>query len=269
MRSKILLAAVVLLTIAPAAYSVDRISVEQVLVDGFVSDTISPGSSVTVTLRWENDVAHDITGYTNVFTLNSPDGGTWSNLVGTYLPAWTTATSWLIMDILNNPPMGGDILFNGATLSGPGAPAGTSVIGWQLSFDVPDVPENYGATICLDTPPQTAGTWGWGDGTNTYIPEWDGPHCWQVLALNPDSCCEGRTGDVDGAGTYPEEIDSTDLGKMVLYLFSDPGTVTLPCDIEADVDASGGTFPIDSSDLGTLVNFLFSTPGSVVLPDCP
>lgn len=83
-------------------------------------------------------------------------------------------------------------------------------------------------------------------------------------------CCEGRTGDVDQAGTFPAEIDSSDLGTLVNFLFSPPGTVILPCVGEADVDGSGGPFPgrIDSTDLGTLVNFLFSPPGTVTLPTC-
>jgi hypothetical protein len=84
------------------------------------------------------------------------------------------------------------------------------------------------------------------------------------------SCCVGRTGNVDMLGVFPADVDSSDLGALVNFLFSPPGTVTLPCVPEADVDAQGGPNPVDSSDLGNLVAFLFaSPPGSVVLPDCP
>lgn len=81
--------------------------------------------------------------------------------------------------------------------------------------------------------------------------------------------CLGRTGNVDMSGEPPIEVDSSDLGELVDYLFSPPGTVVLKCIDEADVDAQGGPNPVDSSDLGALLNYLFSSPGSVVLPDCP
>jgi hypothetical protein len=90
---------------------------------------------------------------------------------------------------------------------------------------------------------------------------------WQSFVT---SCCIGRTGNVDLLGTFPADVDSSDLGALVNFLFSPPGTVVLPCVPEADVDAQGGANPVDSSDLGQLVAFLFaSPPGSVVLSDCP
>lgn len=84
-------------------------------------------------------------------------------------------------------------------------------------------------------------------------------------------CCTGRTGNVDLAGGFPTEVDSSDLGELVNYLFAPPGSVVLACVDEADVDAGGGPFPgsVDSTDLGALVSYLFSPPGTVVLPDCP
>lgn len=88
-------------------------------------------------------------------------------------------------------------------------------------------------------------------------------------AVGDSCCCQGATtGDVDVSYNDPIEIDSSDLGALVNFLFSPPGTVVLPCPGEADVDGRGGPNPIDSSDLGTLVNFLFSPPGSLVLPTC-
>lgn len=82
-------------------------------------------------------------------------------------------------------------------------------------------------------------------------------------------CGDQRTGNIDMTGAYPTEVDSSDLGFLVNYLFSPPGSVVLPCVPEADVDAVGGPNPIDSSDLGMLVNYLFSPPGTVALPGCP
>jgi hypothetical protein len=87
---------------------------------------------------------------------------------------------------------------------------------------------------------------------------------WQNL-----SCCVGRTANVDEIGIFPTEVDLSDLGLMVDFLFLPPGSIVLPCVPEADVDALGGTNPVDLSDLGILVDFLFLPPGSIILPDCP
>lgn len=95
-------------------------------------------------------------------------------------------------------------------------------------------------------------------------------YMWTLTPEPLPACCEARTGDVDGSGSYPSEVDSSDLGGLVNFLFSPPGTVVLVCTEEADVDAQGGPNPVDSSDLGVLVAFLFAQPpGSVLLPDCP
>jgi hypothetical protein len=81
-------------------------------------------------------------------------------------------------------------------------------------------------------------------------------------------CCEGRTGNVDMFGIYPNEVDLSDGGLLMNFLFSEPGEVVLPCVGEADIDAQGGDNPVDLSDLGLLYNFLLSPPGTVELPDC-
>jgi photosystem II stability/assembly factor-like uncharacterized protein len=82
------------------------------------------------------------------------------------------------------------------------------------------------------------------------------------------ACCADRTGNVDMVGDFPTEVDLSDLGLLVDFIFEEPGTVTLPCLGEADVDALGGANPIDLSDLGLLVDFVFLDPGTVFLPSC-
>jgi hypothetical protein len=91
----------------------------------------------------------------------------------------------------------------------------------------------------------------------------------QALIFTDPGCCVGRVGDVDMAGTFPAEVNSQDLGALVNFLFSPPGTVVLPCETEGDINVGGGENPVDSTDLGLLVNFLFSPPGTVILNDCP
>lgn len=97
---------------------------------------------------------------------------------------------------------------------------------------------------------------------------WSDSADYSIYIAPISECCEGRTGDVDMSHDDPSEVSSEDLGELVNYLFSPPGTFMMSCPAEGDVDASGGPSPIDSSDLGSLVNYLFSAPGTVILPDC-
>jgi hypothetical protein len=89
-----------------------------------------------------------------------------------------------------------------------------------------------------------------------------------VTFHHPIFCCEGRRGNVDLLGVSPNEVDMSDLGLLVDFLFSAPGTIELPCEREADMDGSGGDAPIDLTDLGMIVEFLFSEPGTVFLNLC-
>jgi uncharacterized protein (TIGR02145 family) len=78
-------------------------------------------------------------------------------------------------------------------------------------------------------------------------------------------CCEGRRGNIDFMGVYPEEVDISDLTMLINYLSG--GGYILPCPNETDIDASGGENPVDISDLTSLVDYL--TGESYVLPSCP
>lgn len=90
---------------------------------------------------------------------------------------------------------------------------------------------------------------------------------WQEFTVF--TCCSGRVGNIDLVGEYPQDVDSSDLGFMVEFLFPVPGAYDLPCQTEADLDRSGNGHPgsIDSTDLGLLVNYLFLN--GYELPECP
>jgi hypothetical protein len=90
----------------------------------------------------------------------------------------------------------------------------------------------------------------------------------QYMCEPEPSCCVGRRGNVDMVGAFPTDVDSGDLGLLVVFLFSEPGTVVLPCEEEADLDTGGTPGTIDSTDLGLLVQFLFAPPGTAALADC-
>jgi plastocyanin len=96
-----------------------------------------------------------------------------------------------------------------------------------------------------------------------------------TIFVAPPPCCNLRVGDVNGAGTYPNEVTIGDIQLMVTALFisSLPCGQNLHCLAEADVNQSGGANPkctdITIADIQTLVNHLFICgPVSCPLKTC-
>jgi photosystem II stability/assembly factor-like uncharacterized protein len=88
------------------------------------------------------------------------------------------------------------------------------------------------------------------------------------------SCCEGRVGNANGLGTYPQEVTISDIQTLVTAKFI-VGTCDglVPCLAEGDANQSGGADPkcsdITISDIQTLVNHLFiAGPASAPLKSC-
>ncbi|MCX6834744.1 MAG: SBBP repeat-containing protein [candidate division Zixibacteria bacterium] len=87
-------------------------------------------------------------------------------------------------------------------------------------------------------------------------------------------CCQGRVGNANGLGTYPQEVTISDIQTLVtakLIVGTCEGTVA--CLAESDVNQSGGANPackdITISDIQTLVNHLFiAGPANAPLRDC-
>jgi hypothetical protein len=86
--------------------------------------------------------------------------------------------------------------------------------------------------------------------------------------------CEGRVGNANGLGTYPNEVTISDIQTLITAKFiagTCDGTIT--CLAEADVNQSGGTNPtckdISIGDVQTLVNHLFiAGPANAPLKPC-
>jgi hypothetical protein len=102
------------------------------------------------------------------------------------------------------------------------------------------------------------------------VPSAPGPH-----GLGSSNCCNGRVGNANGLGTYPNEVTISDIQLLVTAKFIS----TLPCEqnlhclTEADVNQSGGANPackdITVADIQTLVNHLFiAGPVAAPLKSC-
>jgi hypothetical protein len=91
------------------------------------------------------------------------------------------------------------------------------------------------------------------------------------LVLYP--CCEGRVGNANGFGTYPNEVTISDIQMLVTAKFIEGSCSILPCLTEADVNQSGGASPackdVTIADIQTLVNHLFiAGPVNAPLKEC-
>ena len=95
---------------------------------------------------------------------------------------------------------------------------------------------------------------------------------WQEL--EPATCCEGRVGDANGEGEYPDEVTLGDIMYLVDVKFISGDCSKLTCLAEADVNQDGGLNPtcedhVTLGDIMTLVDFLFITgPDVAVLKTC-
>jgi hypothetical protein len=90
-----------------------------------------------------------------------------------------------------------------------------------------------------------------------------------------EGCCQGRVGDANGEGEYPDEITLGDIMLLVDVKFISGDCSKLPCLSEADVTQDGGSDPtceenVTLGDIMTLVDFLFITgPDVATLLECP
>ncbi|MCX6836060.1 MAG: C10 family peptidase, partial [candidate division Zixibacteria bacterium] len=119
----------------------------------------------------------------------------------------------------------------------------------------------------------------WVDVTTSLTPETN-VSCGSAATLSPflvgekTSCCNGRVGDANGLGVYPQEVTISDIQTLVTAKFI-YGTCAgyVPCLAEGDVNQSGGTNPtcssITISDIQALVNHLFiAGPANAPLNSC-
>ena len=92
--------------------------------------------------------------------------------------------------------------------------------------------------------------------------------------LEPATCCEGRVGDANGQGEFPDEVTLGDIMYLVDVKFISGDCSKLACLAEADVNQDGGLNPtcedhVTLGDIMTLVDFLFITgPDVAVLKTC-
>ena len=119
----------------------------------------------------------------------------------------------------------------------------------------------------------------WGDVTTSLDTE-NNQICGSAASLSPFlvaeklTCCNGRVGDANSEGDYPDEVTLADVMLMVDAKVDSGDCSLLLCAAEADVNQDGGLEPsctdhVTLGDIMTLVDFLFiAGPETMALPDC-
>ena len=107
---------------------------------------------------------------------------------------------------------------------------------------MPD-PSSVGRTICIDILPDVIngyeGEWGYENGDDFEIPEWNGPYCFEII----------ECGDVNGSGG----LDSSDVSQTINHLFGAGGPGVTPA---ADVDGCDG---VDVADLVLMIDYIIGS----------
>ncbi|UCC43050.1 MAG: thrombospondin type 3 repeat-containing protein [Candidatus Zixiibacteriota bacterium] len=270
-------------TIAQSGISLDHVSG----VVGGPPAGLLCGQEIIFHMRLTNNSGGDITALTHGFQVYSPDGAEWTTTEG----AWVGDTIYIIMDIAyvfpigSSDGVGADTVGFGAVKLGPsGIPDGFDEILWTITIGPID--HDYaGKTICLDScffPPSNP--WKWLTTQGDLIPAWDGPHCFEVTGLGPDTDLDGtidlfdncpyvanpnqEDADNDGRGDVcdciaiagnidcdsEQIIDIADLTLLIDFLFMSKAELDCPGEGNTDGDPDD---VVDIGDLTTLIDFMF------------
>ncbi|MEE8575695.1 MAG: hypothetical protein V3T31_00435, partial [candidate division Zixibacteria bacterium] len=231
---------------APAPASPNAISLANAI--GAEGNEIGIGESIEWQLSFKvgPDVDTKISGYTNGFHIMSPDGATWLNAAGGYLPAWdnNSAFDQQGINLFGADGSGADTLgFFGFTIFSNGALPSFNQVSWSITADIPNDAGLIGKTICLDSvgvfPP--ANPWKWNDGAALELfPSWDGPHCYTItgasaaeLVASPPlfsfTMIEG------GANPATQQINISELGGSAIAYSCDTTALFLTLSHSAGV----------------------------------
>ena len=145
---------------------------------------ITAGTDVVFHLRLKNAAADKAKGITNGFKIYSPDGATWTTVVGDFSGTLGEDDFDLIWKINaeNISGEGTDIIgFGGSVATGPGLAPGFDDIAYTITIG----PINtVGLNVCVDSayyPPAHTWMWAYGSTVGSFPPSWDGPHCFTVV----------------------------------------------------------------------------------------
>jgi len=163
-------------------------------VDGQLGpDQIVSGVSLNFVFRVENFLGTSVITFENGFRVYSPDGALWQPITYNFVSSldWSAMFDGIFLNPHGITGMGADTIgFGGVAIFASGWPDGFSEDVWQISTQVD--PADNGRHLCVDSsyyPP--SGGWVWGTSSGSAIPQWDGPHCFEIVANQPQQITNG------------------------------------------------------------------------------
>ena len=221
------------------------------------SGLLLPGVPISYQIRMTNDLGTVIATAGNGFRIYSGNGAIWTSTLGNSVGTGSDhfEESFFIKEFSPDGMSADTVGFNGIGICGTGIPAGYDDV--IYSVDIGPIDVSYsGKEICLDSSWYPfVGEWLWSvNPGERRIPEWDGPHCFNIA----DFYC----GDVNGDGNPLVQID--DLVYLVDYFFT--GGPPPPLMEAADVDGCQGVTVEDIVYLAA--HIFYSGPAPCQGPPC-
>ena len=191
--------------------------------------------AVTWWMYYTNNTGGDATGTTNGFQIYSPTGLTieidpdtaktnwnWDNPLSTY---WDGG-------IFVNLFQGGvedTVGFGNFRIMAPGFPDGNSMVAFKITLPISCA--DVGQQVCIDSafyPP--GGSWLWSTTAGSFVPDWDGPHCYwiaKVPNLPPQitNCPGALGGDHCDVMTFDFDALDPEADPFTFSLNSGPGMI--------------------------------------------
>ncbi|MBU8932996.1 MAG: dockerin type I repeat-containing protein [candidate division Zixibacteria bacterium] len=152
---------------------------------------IVAGQDIKFVFAGSNNSGFPINGSSNGFRIYSPDGASWAPAYGDtsgmdadWFPTFYDLGFWI--DHHSCTGSGEDTVgFAGAKMmSGTGIPNGWDGTIWWIGTEV--FSADSGKHLCVDSafyPP--SGTWLWAHSGGSILPDWDGPHCFEIIPGAP------------------------------------------------------------------------------------
>ena len=223
-------------------------------VEGLYDGKVKVDTPIRFHIRWINNYGSNIKAFAmgyRVFLRNNIEllSGTFEPVDIITFPDFFSGFDFAYDTLLMSNGVGVDTVgVYGVAVNGSGILNGFDEIAYIITTSVSS---NFvGDSLCIDStfiPPTLEWLWTF-NVVEEVIPDWSGPHCYEIL-LN---CCNGERGDLNNP---PDgNVDISDLIILISFMFQ--GGQFPACEEEADFNGNGS---IDLSDLVLMVAYMFQS----------
>ena len=207
-------------------------------IEGDVNNEIPYDSTVTFYFSFFNSTGEILTGSTNGFRIYSSGGMSWDTTVAEILPSlafWVNHYNSIFINRLGLTGSGSDTIgLGGFAIFEPGIPTefDTTVLKITVGpFDISYVGEYISIDSCYYPP---VSTWLWSTDDNSYKPDWDGPHEFQIIDPVPDTI--EITGQLKVDNAAEGTLENLSYFEFEPIIFDGTDTVTLGDTIVTDFE---------------------------------